>query len=74
MKTISLLTIVFGFIFPATHANAAPTSGEPRSIEPKEVMGMLLNDFAVIVDVREAEERTAHENGHRRGDEFLDRR
>ncbi|MBI3556790.1 MAG: rhodanese-like domain-containing protein [Deltaproteobacteria bacterium] len=56
MKT--KLSFLLGISVLGLGAQAIAAPPAPRAIEPKEVLGLLVNDFAVVVDVREAEERT----------------
>jgi rhodanese-related sulfurtransferase len=37
-------------------SQSAPSAGQVRAVQPLEAFGMVKNDFAVIVDVREKEE------------------
>lgn len=54
MKKFIILVVAL-VSFAACTKSQAPQA--PRQMAPQEVMGMMANDFAVVVDVREPDER-----------------
>ena len=48
--------LMFGLVMIAFTITACTKKQSVRNIEPREAFGMLRNDFAVLVDVREADE------------------
>ncbi|MBI3543943.1 MAG: rhodanese-like domain-containing protein [Deltaproteobacteria bacterium] len=57
LKRLALPLLLLAFFGCTKSATNAASSSGARAIEPREVMGMISNGFALVVDVRENSER-----------------